>query len=312
MKAKSLLAMTFCLSFPLISGCGLTVLQKQQVSQFSIATESVSTITQTQFISTREKVIDLERRRLIMRKNAPPRNFDLDGGLSLIGISTQISTLKALDSYAKLLNKLASDDQSEALTDAANRFMTQYETAKKSDESDYSLDNAKSNSLIGVLNITNSWLVEKEKKNSIKKVVKAYSKEIGVLANLIRNDVTLTGYSLCREDNEVIESDIKEGVIDIYCTSAHAVKQLSTDVLTSQNYTFSERQFAYDSYFKSEASMQEIKESSRKNDKMIDAFLKANNELYKIIDSNKYKVEDVELYAKQAEELVNLTKFFIE
>ena len=91
-----------------LSGCGLTPIQKQQVAQFATATESISTTTQDQFKSTRDKVIELERRRLIMRKEAPPKSLDLDGGLSASGIATQIGTLKALQSYGDILNKSAS------------------------------------------------------------------------------------------------------------------------------------------------------------------------------------------------------------
>ncbi|WP_143068446.1 hypothetical protein [Azotobacter beijerinckii] len=113
-------------AYPLIialflTGCGLTPIQKQQVAQFATATESVAKTTQDQFKTTRDKVIELERRRLIMRNEAPPKDFDLDGGLSESGIATQIATLKALQSYGDILNKLATNDQGEAIAKAARR-----------------------------------------------------------------------------------------------------------------------------------------------------------------------------------------------
>jgi len=291
-----------------ITGCGLTALQKQQVSQFATATEIISQSTQEQFVSMRDKVVDMEKRRLIMRKEVPPSSFDLDGGLSSSGIAIQISTLKALQAYGDVLNKLVLSEQSEEISKAATEFLTQYETAKQLNDSAYSLDQAKKDSIIGIINIANTWFIEDKKKESIKKIVKAYSPEISTLANLIKNDITLTGYSLCIKENDRKENSIKTGVIDIYCTSADGLKEISKDALKNKKYSFSEREFAYNSYVLSEKAILEVNELSKKGSELVSKLIDANEKLTKVVESDDYTTEDIKGYAKQVEELLTLTK----
>jgi len=294
-----------------VTGCGLTALQKQQVSQFATATESISQSTQEQFISMRDKVVEMEKARLIMRKKVPPKSFDLDGGLSSSGIATQISTLKALQSYGDVLNKLVLNDQSEAISKAATDFLTQYETAKQLNEPTYSLDQSKKDSIIGIINTANSWFIESEKKKSVKKIVKAYTSEINTLANLIRNDITLTGDSLCIEKEKRKRNEIKTGVIDIYCTSADGLKEISKDILRNKKYSFSEREFAYNSYVLSEKAIQEVRALSEKGNKLVDKLISANKQLTKVIESDSYASDDIKNYAKQVEDLLTLTKVLV-
>lgn len=294
-----------------VAGCGLTALQKQQVSQFATATGLISQSTQEQFISMRDKVIEMEKARLIMRKQVPPKSFDLDGGLSSSGIATQISTLKALQSYGDVLNKLVLNDQSEAISKAATDFLTQYETAKQLNKPNYSLDQSKKDSIIGIINTANAWFIESEKKKSVKKIVKAYTSEINSLANLIRNDITLTGDSLCIEKEKRKTNNIKTGVIDIYCTSADGLKEISKNVLRNKKHSFSEREFAYNSYVLSEKAIQEVRALSKKGQKLVDKLIDANKQLTKVIESDSYATDDIKNYANQVEDLLTLTKVLI-
>jgi hypothetical protein len=305
-KMLSILAIT-----SIISGCGLSPIQKQQVAQFATATESVSTSTQEQFKSTRDKVIELERRRLIMRNQEPPKTFDIDGGLSSTGIATQIATLKALQSYGDILNKLATNDQAEAISKAATEFLTQYEAAKKLRDDSFALDEDKKNAALGIINIAGSWFVEKEKKKHLKNIVKSYSPEISNLASLLKNDLTLVGDSICIDESKRRTTDIKTGVIDIYCTSADGLKELSSDVLKKRNYSFEERAFAYDSYALSQQAIHEIVTLSAAGAKTVSKLVKANDQLFKVIESDEYTTDDIKAFAQQVQELHTLTKVLI-
>jgi hypothetical protein len=291
-----------------VSSCGLTPVQKQQVGQFATATESVSTTTQEQFISMRDKVIEMEKRRLIMRKEVPPKDFDLDGGLSSSGIATQIATLKALQSYGDILNKLVLNDQSDAISKAATDFMTQYETARQLNDASYSLEEEKKSAITGILNTANSWFIEHKKKSSLKSIVKTYSTSIESLAALLKNDLVLTGYSLCLIESDKKENQIKTGVIDIYCTSSDGLREISKDVLKNKKYSFSEREFAYNSFVMSEKAVQEVRGLSKNGEKLVNKLIKANNQLSKVIETEEYTAEDIREYANQVEELITLTK----
>ncbi|MFA7259343.1 MAG: hypothetical protein WC013_07465 [Aeromonas bestiarum] len=287
----------------LLSGCGLTQIQKQQVAQFATATESVAKTTQDQFKTTRDKVIELERRRLIMRNEAPPKTFDLDGGLSESGIATQIATLKALQSYGDILNKLATNDQGDAISKAATNFMTQFEAAKQTQDAAYKIDDGKKSAVLGVIGIASTWFVENEKKKHIKPIIEAYYKDIGNLAELLRNDLTLVEDSLCIEESKRKTVVSKTGVIDIYCTSADAVSELSSDVLKEKNHSYQEREFAYNSYILAQQAKAEISTLSGQGNGLISKLSKANDQLLKVIEDDSYTTDDIKAFAKQVEEL---------
>jgi len=307
MLQKSVYLLIVALS---LSGCGLTQIQKQQVAQFATATESVATTTQEQFKNTRDKVIELERRRLIMRNEAPPQSFDLDGGLSEKGIATQIATLKALQSYGDILNKLATNDQSEAIAKAATNFMTQFEAAKQTQDDTYKLDESKKTVVLGAIGIVSTWFVENEKKKHIKPIVEAYSDDVGNLAGLLLNDLTLEESSLCIEESKRKPRISKTGVMDIYCTSADAVSELASDVLLEKKHSYQEREFAYNSYVLAQQAKVEISTLSSQGDKLISILKKANNQLLKVIEDDSYIADDIKAFAKQVEELQTHIKIF--
>lgn len=305
-------AITVVLLAVVVSGCGLTTAQKSQVGQFATATKAVSISTQEQFISMREKVIEMEKRRLIMRNEPPKNDYDLDAGLSASALNTQINTLKALQAYAELLNKLVENSQSEAIKKAANNFMQQYEKAKQLSDESYQLDAEKQSAISGVVDNANAWFIEAKKKSAIKRIVKSYSKSINELAALVKNDLVLTNYSLCLPQPRKKVQEVKVGVIDIYCTSADALRELSLAEINKNNSSFYEREFNFNSYIMSEQVIQEVQALSKKGENLVKKLIKANQQLTAVIETGKYKTDDIKLYAQQVQELVSLTKVLTE
>ncbi len=290
----------------LVVGCGLTPVQKQQVSQFASATESISVSSQEQFKNTRDKMVEIERRRLIMRNQTPPSDIDLDGGINVNGVATLVSTLDVLKSYGELLNKLASNDQSEALGKAATEFSSSFESLRQLDSKGYTLPEEKKDAFEGAVKIVGSWFVEEKKKKSLIKVVKAYSPEVSNLAELLVNDLVLKGSSLCLAKEDRNTSNIKTGVIDHYCTSAKALRKASIDVLKGTGYSFSEREFAYNSFVVSDSAIEEVGLLSKSGGKVIEKFKKANAELLKSVETEKFTSEKIKSYSGQVKELNTL------
>lgn len=286
-----------------LSGCGLTLLQKQQISQFSTATESVAVTVQERFKSTREKVIELERRRLIMRNETPPQTFDIDGGLSETGVATQIAALKALQSYGDILSKLATNDQGDAIAKSATNFLTQFEVAKQTQDAAYKLDDEKKNAILGVVDIAGSWFVENEKKKQVKLIVEKYSKDVGSLADILRNDLTLVEGSLCASEEKRKLEVSRSGIMDIYCTSADAVIELARDVLSEGDHSYQEREFAYSSFVLAEQAKTEIRMLSNQGGGLTSKLSKANDQLLTVVESDNYTADDIKAFAKQVEEL---------
>lgn len=304
------------LILPLLSGCGLTLEQKQQVSQFATATEGVSSTTIEQFKSTRDKIVELERRVLIMRNKIKKKKLekklntlDLDGGMNVSGLAIRISTLKALGEYGALLNALASDSQADAITNAMSDFLTQLESAGKRKNPNLTLDADKKSSFAGIVGMAASWSLEKEKKKQLKNIVKIYTPEISNLSTYLKDDVVLTESSPCiKKDKRPSTRLIKKGVIDHYCISVQKALSLSKTKLLNGGLRFNERSFSYDTYVLARSALDEIKLMSKQGKKSIERLIKANESLSTVINDDKIKKDDIKAFAEQIKELKNLVQ----
>lgn len=290
-----------------LSGCGLTLVQKQQVTQFASATETVSQKTIDQFKTTRDKVVELKRRILIMENEIPPKSLDLDGGLNVSGLATRITSVKALGEYGALLNALASDSQTEAITKAMSGFLTQLETVGKTQNPAYTLDDDKKSSFAGIIAMAASWSLEKEKKKQIKIIINTYTPEITKLATLLKNDLVLKESSKCiKKENRPASRIIKTGVIDHYCTTLNEALLVSKFKLQNKRLRFQERSFAYDSYVLGLSALKEVRLMSAKGKKSIGSLIKANKSLSTVVNDDKVEKQDIKAFAQQITELKDL------
>ena len=291
----------------LLTGCGLSPHQKQHVSQFAYATERVSRSTQHQFKMTRTNILEIEKRRLIMRNVAPPTTLDLDGGLSATGLATQLETLQALGAYGEILYALSSHAEVEQITKATADFVSHYENVNKRYDFSEALSEDKKDALLKLVGIGSSWFTEGKKKVSLTAIIHSYTPEIKKLAALLKNDLILKENSLClANENRKTTTTIKTGVIDHYCTSAKSLKQLASSHLRRKGLTFAQRQFAYESYVMALSAIEEVRLMSIIGAQTIESLIKANDSLVKVIEQDEFKTQDIKAYAEQVNELTTL------
>lgn len=290
-----------------LSSCGLTLLQKQQVTQFAIATEVISNITIEQFKTTYDKIVELKRRILIMDSEAPPKSLDLDGGLNISGLAERIARVKAIGEYGTLLNALSSNSQTEVITEAMSGLLIQLEVVGKKQNPNFTLSDDKKSSLAGIIAIAASWSIEKEKKKQIKIIINTYAPIITKIAVLLKNDLILKESSKCIEKkNRLATRIIKTGVIDHYCTGLTEALTTSKFKLQNKGLRFQERSFAYDSYVLGLSALKEIRLMSEQGKKTIESLIKANNSLVSVVNEDKLKQQDIKVFAQQITELKNL------
>ncbi len=291
----------------LMSSCGLTPIQKQQVAQFATATELVSISTQENFKSMRDKVIEMQKRRSIIRNVVPTKTF-LEDGIKTQNIAIRIEALKALQSYGNILNKLALNNQTEEISKAATEFLSQYEsTIKLGGGGSFILSEVQKNVILEIINIASFWFVEEEKKKHIKNIVMSFASETLKLAKLLENDLILASGSLCNNPEMNIETSEANGMIDIYCAVAYGLEKASL-VAIKQCHSFEERKFAYESYVVSLQAKKSILILSAEGSRIIAKFKKANAQLLKVIKYDNYTADDIKSFARQVQELLTLTK----
>jgi hypothetical protein len=272
----------------LLSGCGMTAMQKQQVSQFGSATEAMGTFAETQLVQIRQEVVQMNTEILILDSHQTTPKIDLDKPIRPQATLERVAAAKALKSYGSLLNQLAMADRSEDIRKSAGDFVGNFNSALNQGMTDKQKEAA-----TGVLvSLGNMW-VEKAKKDSVKKIVDEYKDAVDKLTDLLAQDFLAEG----------------EGFLGGYTAVAGTLKNSAIGALTQgQHPGFLERERALQDYVIAEKAALKAAEIDKRAKIAIENLKKANNNLAKVISEDKYATDDIKSYAKSMKELATMVE----
>lgn len=112
-----------------LAACGLTTTQKAALTQFGAATSDFSTIGRSEFVHSRDEVIEMNRSRLELGDDSININ-QLDGLLTVERVQDRLVALAALQEYAQLLEKLVSTFDQGELKGATDSFLASLRRVK--------------------------------------------------------------------------------------------------------------------------------------------------------------------------------------
>ncbi len=283
----------------LLSGCGMSALQKQQVGQFGVATEAVGTYAENEFPKIRSEVISLSTERLILSKEKitslrttyeKELQFDTKH-IKLVDTNKRVAAAKALRAYGALLNQLATSDNTDSIKAAAANLVTNFSSAIEGELSSKQKDAA--NSLITL--VGNIWL-ENEKKEALKRIIDAYKDDVDKLSDLLLADFSI------HEDPE------KGGYLDDYNQYAVRLENTAINVFAEGEPSFAARKLAINDFILAKKTEQNIENINHQATPVILDLKKANAKLVEIMASDSYSTDDIQAFAKSAQNLVNLTQ----
>jgi hypothetical protein len=285
---KKLVRILSCaLVVALISGCGLTNNQIVKTQSFGAATASIGKLGEEEFVNIRNGIIEMNKELVSIDNTKTSNSLVFDKPTFAEPTSKRIAASKALKLYGELLVKLVTEDRSENLQKAANAFIDNTAVALNKELSD---DNKGAINKI-IVGLGSYWL-DKKKADSAKEIVPAYQQPVDDLADLLREDFSL-------EDGL--------GYLKAYETTAKRLKNASMRLVNAGNkYTVLERDRAVHAFVMAEKAIIRSTELSKKAKKSIGNLKKANTELVKVIGEQKYSTDDIKVYAKQIQELVNM------
>lgn len=215
-------------------------------------------------------------------------DFKFDRPASVEATVTRVSASKALRSYGDLLAKLVSEDRGDSLKKAASSLIENTSLALDEDISDESRTSL-TNLIVGL----GSFWVEKKKADAARKIIPAFEHPVNQLADLLANDFSLTAGAL--------------GYLKAYESTARRLKNASMRLVNAGNqYTVLERDRAVQALVLSGKALSRATEIDKRATRAIDGLKTANAELVKIINDESYITDDIESYAKQIQELVNV------
>jgi len=272
----------------LLSGCGMTAVQKQQVAQFGRATEAMGTVAETELVQIRQEIIQMNTENLILDSKQNDTKIELDKPVSPESALKRVAAAKALKAYGSLLNQLAIADRTEGIKKAAGDLVDNFDSAL-----DQGLTAEQKEAASGLLvSLSNMW-IEKMKKDSVKQIVTKYKNAVDKVADLLSPDFLAQG----------------NGYLGGYTLVAGRLRNTAIGVLTQgQHPGFAERERALQAYVTAEKAIQKANEIDRKAQKAIEDLKKSNARLSEVIMNESYTTEDIKSYARSIQELVTMAQ----
>ncbi len=284
---KIILSLSCILVLAVITGCGLTSKQVVKTRSFGTATSKIGRFGEREFLNIRNGIIEMNKELVSIDNTKLVKSLKLDRPASVEATAKRVAASKALRLYGELLVKLVTEGKTENLQKIADSLLESTSVALKEEISDKKKDAVKK-IIIGL----GSFFVDKKKADAVKKIIPAYQQTVDNLAELLLKDFSLT------EDGSF-------GFLKAYETTAKRLKNASMRLVNAgEKYTVLERYQAVQAFVIAEKAISRAAEISKKTEKTITGFKKANAELVKVIKNKKYSTDDIKVYAKQIEALV--------
>ncbi len=271
-----------------VSGCGLTAKQVVKTQSFGTATSKIGKLGEEEFINIRNGIIEMNKELISIDNTKTASSLKFDRPTSAEATVTRVAATKALKLYGELLVQLVTEDRTENLQIVANSLIDNTTAALNRD-----LTDGKKGALNKLIAGLGSFLIEKKKADAAKEIIPAYEQPVNELADLLSDDFSLDEGSL--------------GFLKAYDTTAKRLKNASMKLINAgDRYSVLERDRAVYAFILSEKAISRATEISKKAKNVISNLKKANAELVKVIKDKEYSTDDIKVYAKQMQELLNM------
>jgi len=283
---KIILELTCILVLAVITGCGLTSKQVVKTQSFGNATSNIGRFGEREFLNIRNGIITMNKELVAIDNTKMADSLKLDRPASVEATAKRVAASKALRLYGELLVELVTEDRAGNLQKTANSLIENTSIALKKDITD-----EKKESLKKIVVGLGSFFVEKKKADAVKEIIPAYQQSVDELAELLLKDFSA-------EDGSF-------GFLKAYEITAKRLKNASMRLVNAgDKYTVLERYKAVQALVIAEKAIYRATEISKKTEKTITNFKKANAELVKVIKNKKYSTDDIKVYTKQIQELI--------
>lgn len=269
----------------LLGGCGLARNQIDMTHSFGSATAALGALGEEEFVGIRAGIIQMNAALLTLDNAKTTSGLVLDAPTSLAATAKRVAAAKALKNYGELLLALATAEPAANLQKSAQALAESMDSALGGDWSPGQRDAVQE-----IVTATGSFLLEKKKADSVKRIVPAYEKPVDALALLLAVDFSL--------DND--------GFLQAYDITARRLKNAAIRVINSGNkYSLAERDPAVRAYRLAETALNRAAELDSRFSIAIGVLRKANHELVAAVGNREYSRDEIKKYAKQIRELAD-------
>lgn len=166
----------------LVAGCGLTVQQKAAVQRFATATSELATVTSAELVSTRNDLIEMNTLRVELGDDTvrPDRT---DALFTVDRVKPRIDAVTALESYANLLQMLATGSQAAQLKVAADELVGSLRNLPS-----VGLSDGQAGAISAAVERVGGFVVEYMRARAMREVVETTHEPVLKVADLVARD----------------------------------------------------------------------------------------------------------------------------
>lgn len=178
------------ISVLLVTGCGLTQVQKDAISQFSRTSAAFGENVTTQLTDARSTVLELNTAVMTLDPQRIKDRDKIDGAFPPDRISARIRAAETLQSYAELLLALVEDTQQRELESAAAKFK---ESIRGLDPDNQKMSEEQLTAVGELVQDIGGLIVEYKKKKAIEKIVPDANEQVKKIADLFVSEFNIDG-----------------------------------------------------------------------------------------------------------------------
>jgi hypothetical protein len=271
----------------IISGCGLSVTQREAATRFASASTSVGDFSTKEFAAMRDVTIQMNTKDIALGGKA--KINDLDGAFDVDDVAIRINAAIALSAYGDLLLALVDDRQSRDLRNATMQFEDSLRGVSGRTLSDADLDN------LGALvyNI-GGFFLEQQRAKALKQIVLRSKTDVDHLCDLLIQDFNPTGLNLLH----AVDNTSKRLKVD------------ADMALAAQKDNPKSKLFAIQAYRLADSQRTRVKKTGAQAVAVLTALKSANAELVNALENNSEFLVDTRLLGVKMKNLGLALKVF--
>lgn len=272
-----------------VSACGLTVSQKDAISQFSRASTTFGATVSSELIEMRTTVIELNTYVLALDPAKLRDRDKLDAAFSLDRVSARVRAAQVIQTYGELLSAIVADTQEKELQAAAGNFT---QSVRGLDADRTKMSDSELQGVGQVVAALGGLWVEHKKANALKEIVPRAHPQVAELGRLFQSEFDSATGALARNFEATGQLAIRasDGVLDE-----------SRSTIVDRTLAATAQRRGLETSRKANALFPSLSAGATQ---MVDAHFRLVDSLSK----DTFSIEDIKTFTKSVQQLVSTAK----
>jgi hypothetical protein len=282
MKYMLIACITVC---AFLSGCATNATQRNAMESFGLATERVGRMSESEFLSMRSEVIEMNSLLVLLDRSKNTDNWAYDDSALAETTAMRVAACKSLRMYGDLLIRLAADDRSEMVRRSARVFLDNI-TETLGPE----LTRAQEEAVQNVTRGLDAPWTARRKSETIRGIVLAFADSVTSLTNRLQADFSL--------------GESSPSYLQAYADTALKLEITSSAIIDTQDtYSLPERNKAVKAFVLAQESLIRAHAIGARIHEAMATLQRANAHVASAVQDDSYDLQEIREYGKQIQKI---------